>query len=83
MEAKSFFSQYTHFKLILHSIRNLCKFAEPFAIQYAAIITDGYSSDCFQLIFFYPRLEFAEVEEQTYHIRFILHYTLHSSVAVK
>lgn len=53
MEARSLFCP-AHFKLILHSIRNLCKFAEPFAIQYAAIITDGYSSDCFQLIFFHP-----------------------------
>lgn len=69
-----------HFKLILHSIRNLCKFAEPFAIQYAAIITDGYSSDCFQLIFFpHPtwicqsgRTNIAP--DWVYHIRFILHY---------
>lgn len=72
------FLRSTHFKLILHSIRNLCKFAEPFAIQYAAIITDGYSSDCFQLIFFHSTwicksVRTNKASDWACHIRFILH----------
>lgn len=61
METKSF-SSLKYFQLIFRSIRNSCKFVQPFAIQCAAIIADGYSADCFQLKIF-PALNSLKIME--------------------